>query len=382
VINGSTDIDFANIDRSGATRSLMVDLADPSISVAIGEGGSIVNVERIEFHAGSGNDDLTGGALNDTLMGNAGRDILSGGGGNDVLVGGTGIDTLSGDAGADTILGGSGIDFIDGGDNNDTIDGGTEADIADGGAGNDTILGGGGADNLDGGAGNDSINGGLLNDTMTGGFGNDTYTVDNAHDVVNELAGEGIDTVFSTISLVLDSNIENLTLTGTGGIFGTGNSAANTIIGNSSNNKISGSSGNDQLLGGSGIDVLTGGIGRDTMTGGSGADDFDFNSISETRKTSSTRDIITDFQHGSDDIDLSTIDANGSAAGNAAFSVLAKEGAAFTGVKGQLRWDQQNFSGTANDRTIIEGDINGDKKFDFQIHLTGLKTVSASDFIL
>ena len=152
------------------------------------------------------------------------------------------------------------------------------------------------------------------------------------------------------------------------------------IVGNGANNALSGLGGNDTLNGGGGNDVLTGGAGKDTLTGGVGADDFDFNSVAEIGK-GETRDIITDFAHLSDDIDLSTIDANGSAPGNT-FSFLAAQGAAFTGVAGQLRWLQDNQPGTANDKTIVEGDINGNGLADFQIQLTGLKTLTASDFIL
>jgi serralysin len=86
--------------------------------------------------------------------------------------------------------------------------------------------------------------------------------------------------------------------------------------------------------------------------------------------------------HLVDDIDLATIDANGSASGNAAFRFLATEGAAFTGVAGQLHWFQVNAPGTANDRTIIEGDTDGNRVADFQIQLTGLKTLTAEDFVL
>ncbi len=117
------------------------------------------------------------------------------------------------------------------------------------------------------------------------------------------------------------------------------------------------------------------------MTGGAGADDFDFNSVAEIGK-GVTRDIIRDFVHRIDDIDLATIDANGSASGNGAFKFLANEGAAFTGIRGQLRFDQQNLAGTVNDKTIVEGDINGDRTADFQLQLTGLKALTAADFIL
>lgn len=162
----------------------------------------------------------------------------------------------------------------------------------------------------------------------------------------------------------------------------TGTAGSDRIYGDGGNDTLSGLGGTDTLDGGLGTDRLIGGTGKDVMTGGSGADDFDFNSISETGMTGSTRDVITDFSSRSDDIDLSTIDANGSAAGNAAFKFLAAKGAAFTGVKGQLKWSQINSSNNALDKTIIQGDINGDKRADFQIELTGLKTLTSGDFIL
>ncbi len=239
-----------------------------------------------------------------------------------------------------------------------------------------TINAFGGNDNLIGYNGADAMKGGTGRDTMTGGNGNDSYYVDVSGDRVietNAASAGGRDTVYSTLSsTTLGANVEYLTLL-TGALNGTGNTLANKITGNSAKNT---------LLGGSGNDTLTGGAGRDTMTGGSGADDFDFNSITETGKTSSTRDVIKDFVRGSDDIDLRDIDANGSAAGNTAFKFLSAKGAAFSGFKGELRWYQINSSNNALDKTIIEGDVNGDKRADFHIELTGLKTLSSGDFIL
>ena len=76
-----------------------------------------------------------------------------------------------------------------------------------------------------------------------------------------------------------------------------------------------------------------------------------------------------------------TIDANGAAVGHT-FLFLAVHGAAFSGVKGQLRWFQENPAGTVNDKTIVEGDINGYKLRDFQIELVCLKVLTAADFVL
>ena len=115
----------------------------------------------------------------------------------------------------------------------------------------DTLTGNTLANLLDGGAGAD---------TLVGGAGNDTYIVDNAGDVVDEVTngGAGTDTIQSgVIAIRWQTGVENLTLTGTGAIDGTGNTLANIITGNSGNNILDG--GLDALA-----DTLSGGLGNDT----------------------------------------------------------------------------------------------------------------------
>ena len=76
---------------------------------------------------------------------------------------------------------------------------------------------------------------------MVGGIGDDTFVVDSTIDVVTEVAGQGTDTVQASVSITsLASNVENLVLTGTSAINGTGNSSANTITGNVAANTLSG----------------------------------------------------------------------------------------------------------------------------------------------
>src|SRR5262245_60211894 len=128
-----------------------------------------------------------------------------------------------------------------------------------GGIGKDSLLGGDANDVLMGGDGNDTLAGELGVNTLIGGLGDDTYIIDAANDTVTEKAGEGIDTVLLNVTFSLQNDktteIENLTLTGSGNINGTGNVLKNKITGNDGNNELNGAGGNDTLIGGKGDDT-------------------------------------------------------------------------------------------------------------------------------
>ncbi len=95
--------------------------------------------------------------------------------------------------------------------------------------------------------------------------GDDLYVVDDALDQVIEKFNEGTDTVQSSLpTYTLPANVENLILTGTGNLQGSGNDLANIITGNDAANSLVGYAGNDSLNGGLGDDNLSGDDGIDT----------------------------------------------------------------------------------------------------------------------
>jgi Ca2+-binding RTX toxin-like protein len=272
----------------------------------------------------------------DSLNGGRGNDSIEGQAGNDTIVGGLGSDTIDGGAGTDTLTGGTGNDmFIS--DGRDTIiedvDGGTDTVRSTGtivlganienlvliGSGGTNVTGNSGANTLTGNNGNNSINGGGGADKLIGGAGNDTYITDGG-DTITESSNQGTDTVRSSVTFTLGANLEDLVLTGSSAINGSGNSAVNKLTGNS------------------GINSLNGGGGSDTLAGGGGSDTFVF----DTNLGASNVDRITDYNVAADTMRID----------NAVFAGLA------TGALSSSAF-VKNTSGNAadmSDRIIYESD--------------------------
>lgn len=264
-------------------------------------------------------------------------------------------------------------------DNN--IFGSTVTDFLAGGAGNDRIFGGSGAAN-----------------ELVGGTGNDLYVVSVAGDTIVEFAGEGIDTVqTSLLSYALRAELENLSYTGTGSFQGLGNSADNVLTGgtvaasalvglggndtyvirNAGDSIVEaagggtdtvqtalsvytlsaanvenltytgtgsftgiGNSGNNVITGGAQGDFLFAGAGTDTLTGGAGADIFFFDTAVNGIDT------ITDFTRGSDRIFLN----------RAVFAFQNSYGGVVAGFGPQVA--------TSNGATILFNTQNGVLSFD------------------
>lgn len=272
-------------------------------------------VGRDTLYGGTGGDTLDGGEDGDILLGEDGKDILAGGADADSLDGGSGNDTLYGGAGDDTLLGGTGANVLSGGTGDDlyrivakkgqqvieekyggidtvvaTADfvlpknverlvleqggrgtGNELANIMIGKSGYNKFQGLGGDDTILGGSGRDTLDGGFGNDSLVGGLGDDAYIVDSTSDLILERKGGGTDILIVGFSVSLGKNIEDLRLTGTKDLSGTGNGLRNEITGNSGANLLSGKGGNDTIRGNGGNDTLWGGTGNDTLKGGAGA---------------------------------------------------------------------------------------------------------------
>jgi len=464
-----------NVINSGAgddTIAILASAGGPTGTYTInaGDGNDIIS-------GGSGNDTINGGNGNDTIDGGAGTDTMAGGDGNDSYYVDNVSDIVS-ETNADLATGGTDLvytyvnytltanvenlrilatgavngtgntldNILYAGPGNNILDGGLGLDTASyayataavtvslattlaqvtGGSGSDTLLnienltGSNFNDKLTGNALANSLDGGLGADTMTGGDGNDSYYVDNVGDKVvetNALAAGGTDTVNTTISYTLPSNVENLHILAAGAVNGTGNTLGNVIDAGAGNNILDGGAGtdtasyayasagvtvslattvaqatggsgsdtllnfenltgsnyNDTLTGNAGNNVLVGGLGKDTFTGGLGADIFKFNAVEETGITAATRDVVNDFNAAQGDkIDLSAIDANTTVAGNQAFILTA--GSVFA-HPGDLYFDPVAH--------VLYGNTDANlATAEFSIQLVGVNSLVSANLVL
>ena len=314
-----------------------------------GGGSSITNTGTIIANTQSlngsavvlqgGNDTVTNdGYIGGNIVMAAGTDLYDGRAGRV-----TGL--VQGGAGADTLLGGSAVERFDGGGDADDIDAGDGDDIVRGGAGADLLNGGAGVDLLDYFFSTIGVRVNLGTGETSGG--------DAEGDEIAGFqwlrGGSGHDTL-------------------------TGDSGVNRLFGGNGNDSLRGGSSNDRMLGEAGNDTLTGEGGADILIGGLGADRFRYLAIGDSTTLVSGRDALAGFSKAEGDrIDLSVIDANGTAAGGAAFNFIA---GAFTGVAGQLR----SFQSGGN--TFVEGDTDGVNGANLQIKVMGLVAFAADDFFL
>lgn len=214
--------------------------------------------------------------------GTPGSDRLQGSSRPDLLVPGAGADTIDGDTGIDTVdytasAGGVFVELFNGtarefsGSNvtgavlsTDTI---VNVENVIGSAQSDFLAGSDASNTLIAGAGNDGLNGHGGIDDMYGNAGDDTYYVENMGDRITELANEGNDTVYTSVSYALapGQHVEYVKVS-------QAKPQGLTLTGNEFDNKLVGLAGNDTLIGGFGNDHMNGNVGADIAIGGAGDD--------------------------------------------------------------------------------------------------------------
>lgn len=210
--------------------------------------------------------EVVGGTLDDTVVGNGDDNFLWGREGNDSLSGGHGGDLLIAADGDDTLLGGDGDDQILLSAGNDTIDGGTGTF--------DTLAVGW----------EDTSTQGIVIDLGTGTVANDGY------------GGSG-DTVLGGIENVSGGAFDDSVVGDNATNWLWGNGGQDTLDGGQGNDALIGDDGDDALIGGIGNDGLAGGAQLDTLTGGSGADSFNFQHVG-----AANADLVTDYVHADGDL--------------------------------------------------------------------------------
>lgn len=381
-LSGAAGLTVPATDARGVTRPLPA-TTNPDV------GAFELDQTRLSTQATAGNDVLTGTTPANTLSGLAGADLMRGLDGNDTLYGNDGGDTLRGDAGSDLLEGGTGNDTLDGGAGvdqvsyaNDTIPLGVKivltldpfADVltglairgsefdtlisvenADGSNFSDIVRGNEFANRLGGAGGDDIIRGAMGADVLAGGLGNDRLYGDADSDLADYALGGPVLVDLGAAQDVARRGTETDLLFAIEGAVGS--AQADTFRGDAEANRFRGNGG------------------RDSVTGGAGPDVFDYDALAHS-PAGANRDVITDFIHLADDIDLLTIDARSSTpAVNDAFAFIATRGAAFTGA-GQVRWHQSGGN------TFVEANVDANLAPDLQIELTGLKTLTAADFVL
>ncbi|RMH45772.1 MAG: hypothetical protein D6688_05730, partial [Alphaproteobacteria bacterium] len=340
VVNGGGGGDEFDVRGNFAPTSL----AYNTITLIGGDGNDAVDItqlqsdHRIVFNGGNGQNVVLGPQRQQDVLNNAG--YLNAPAQDQVVTGTTAADTL------------------ETADGNDMVFGLAKADNILGHGGNDMLFGDFGRDRIFGGAGDDMIEGGRGRDTVFGGDGDDVIlaSAQDGNDAYH--GGAGADTLDMS-GVHADATVEL-----SSGLMGRG-SAQSAATGNDTlwdiENVVTGD-GNDVIIAGDGVNVMDGGDGDDIFVFGTAA--------------AADGDVIADFQPG-DTIDLSGIDADGSMAGDQAFTLVS---GGFTGAMGELIVTHETRAD--GDYTVVQGEIDGVGGADFSIDIKGHHDLTEGNFTL
>lgn len=190
--------------------------------------------------------------------------------------------------------------------------------------------------------------------------GNDVFQGKGTNDVV--WGGKGDDVIYGDVNQTGDLASPNTT-------------SNDRLHGQEGRDTLYGGNGNDQLFGGADDDVLVGGRGSDTMTGGTGRDVFQFTDVSDFEPGKA--DLITDFEKGSDKIDISQLDAKIGTPANDAFHMVD-----YDPNHVLQAGEMTSYYDKASGHTVVlmEAGFTGNGA-DYRIELEGDVHLTQSDFV-
>jgi len=143
------------------------------------------------------------------------------------------------------------------------------------------------------------------------------------------------------------------------------------VSGGDGNDTLFGADGDDRLVGSSGNDILGGGDGSDKLTGSSGKDIFIFTDSELGTSKLGEHDVITDFQQGTDKIDISALYDGGTYNG-------LKAGALSGTAANAFKVGYYSSGG----KTWLEGDVDGNGTADWVIEMSGSYKLKGSDIVV
>ena len=250
VVVGATSVD------DGA---LALTISDGDTTVLVDGALTGADVAGITF-GDSQTESLAGLIQAAEAAGNVQNEVITGTNGNLLFDAGDG-DTLTGGSGADTISGWGDDQVISAGSNGTAM-------YAEGSS--DQVIGSA--------TGDDTLAAYGTNSTLTGGLGNETFEVNDVSEVVQAQSGAESNTLVTSVSYTLPTNVDVATLSGSGDLLVVGNHDATNLI--------TGNSGNDTLVAGTGSDTLVSGSGVDSLVGSSrSGDTFVVNNVNDQINT-------------------------------------------------------------------------------------------------
>ena len=111
-INGNKGLDTITV-TGGSASGLTIfggEGTDTITATGIVQISDATKAANLYLSGDLGNDNITSGGGNDTIMGGNGNDVVNSGAGNDTIMGGEGNDSITAEAGTNRVIGGNGAD--------------------------------------------------------------------------------------------------------------------------------------------------------------------------------------------------------------------------------------------------------------------------------